>query len=132
MKITWDAEVDIMMVELGDVRKRRTHGKHLDCGGAFVDLAEDGTILAIEIADASKKYPIEELRQHPVDYDEPMPLDEAAEVAGVTPQALRKACERGRLGGKKIGRNWTTTARALNDYLNSRVHEGPGSAAVAG
>src|SRR5690242_7137101 len=97
MKITWDSEVDIMMVELGDVAKRRKSGQHLGVGGAFVDLAEDGTILAIEIMDASKKYPVDELRQHPATYDDPISLEEAAPVAGVSAQALRKACERGRL-----------------------------------
>lgn len=130
-KITWDSEVDILMVFLGDVVKRRQSGKHLDVGGAYVDLAEDGTILAMEIKDASKKYPVEELRQHPATYDEPLSLEEAAPFAGLSAQALRKACERGRLAGKKIGRNWTVTITALTDYLNSRVHEGPGSA-VAG
>ena len=62
LRITWDSEVDILMVYLGDVVKRRQSGKHLDVGGAYVDLAEDGTILAIEIKDASKKYPVENLR----------------------------------------------------------------------
>ena len=131
MKISWDSEVDIMMVELGDVIKRRKSGKFLDIGEAFVDLAEDGTILAIEIKDASKKYPLSELQQHPATYDDPISLEEAAPVAGVSAQALRKACERGRLAGKKIGRNWTVTIATLTDYLNSRAHEGPGSASAA-
>lgn len=36
---------------------------------------------------------------HLVDHDTPLALADAAKVLGVTQQALRKACERGRLHG---------------------------------
>lgn len=47
---------------------------------------------------------------------EPIPFVEAAALMGVTPEALRKAHQRGYLQAKKIGRNWTTTRRWLNEW----------------
>ena len=124
MKITYDPQVDILMVHIGDVARRGNGGAKLPFGGAYADLAEDGTILALEIFDASKKYPRTELKSFTVSYG-PMSLEEAARLSGVSAQALRKACERGRMAGKKIGRNWTVTTEALQDYLESRLHAGP-------
>ncbi|HEY9765346.1 MAG TPA: DUF2283 domain-containing protein [Chroococcales cyanobacterium] len=128
MQFEYDAEVDILMVELGDVAENRQRTERLPFGDAIVDLAENGTILAIEIMGASKKYPIAMLQQFPANYAEPIPLASAAKVAGLSQEALKQAILRGRLVGKKIGRNWTTTIAALTEYLNSRQHEGPGSA----
>jgi hypothetical protein len=51
---------------------------------------------------------------------------------GLTPHALKLAAQRGRLGARKIGRNWTTTAAELDAYQASRKHAGPGSAMTAG
>jgi uncharacterized protein YuzE len=127
MRFSYDPDVDILMVYLDDVKPRRTHGDRLPFGGAYADLAEDGTILAIEIEGASKKYSAAELAKFPPNYEKPMSLADAARVVGVTQQAMRKACERGRLRGTKIGRDWTTTIAALTEYVNSRAHEGPGS-----
>lgn len=128
MKFTYDPEVDILMIYLDDVKPRRARGAELPFGGAYVDLADDGTILAIEIQDASRKYPPKVLEQYPPNYEKPMALADAARVASTTPEALKKAIQRGRLRGQKLGRDWVTTIAALTEYLNSRMHEGPGSA----
>ena len=131
MKTTYDEHADILMIELvEDLAVRRASGHKLPFGDTYLDLDQHGAILGIEIMDAGKKYPREALQQHPKP-PEQLSLAEAARLAGLQPQALRKACERGRLVGQKIGRDWIITVAALNDYLNSRVHEGPGSA-IAG
>lgn len=125
MRITYDERVDILVVSLGDLRE--SPGAEEVAPGVYLDIADDGRVLGLEILDASKKYPREVLSQHPAHHDEPIALAEAARTLGVTPQALQKAIVRGRLEGKKVGKTWTTTIAALTRYTNSRAHEGPGS-----
>lgn len=127
MHLQYDAEVDVLVVSLGDLSE--SMGAEEIAPGVYLDKAEDGTVLGLEILDASKRYPVEELREHPARYDQPIPLVDAARTLDVTPQALQKAIVRGRLEGKKIGKTWTTTVAALTQYMNSRAHEGPGSRA---
>lgn len=131
MKFEYDTEVDILMVTLADVQGRRQRSERLPYGGVVLDLAEDGTLLAIEIMGASKKYALDELRGHPADYSEPLSLADASRISGISTQALRKASERGRLVAKKVGRDWTTTIAALHDYQASRLHEGHRTARIA-
>jgi uncharacterized protein YuzE len=135
MHIGYDPRGDILYVALDTqegVKARRSAGKKLDTGGAYVDLAADGTILAIEIQDASRRYDqatLDALLAYP---DEAISLVEAAKLSGIDAEALKKACQRGTLAGKKIGRNWTTTVGAVTAYKARRKHAGPGSRSVAG
>ena len=116
MKMTYDPEADILAIDLDMDGARRTGGQELPFGGGYADLAADGTILALEIWDASKKYPKEMLAGLDAT-GAPMSLAEAAKMAGVTAVALRRACEEGRLQGRKIGRNWTVTGSALAEFV---------------
>lgn len=125
MRFTYDDEVDILMVYLSDAAITRSERLG---NGPVIDYAEDGSIVSMEFLDASKHYPMDELKKHPAIYGEPIPLADAAVTAGCTAKALQLAINRGRLKGQKIGRNWTTTDAALAEYLESRKHEGPGSA----
>lgn len=132
MKITYDAEVDTLVIKLVDreeFKRRFSHDVELDAPGTHAAVAEDGAILSIDIEGASKRYPVGALKEHPATYGEPLSLADAAKHLGTSVQALQKAIARGRLEGKKIGRNWTTTIAALDEYSRSRQHEGPGSAA---
>lgn len=52
-------------------------------------------------------------------------LREAAELSGFTQGHLAHLIRQGGMWGKKIGRNWVTTARAVNDYLARRNKPGP-------
>ena len=118
MRMTYSRTADALMIHLGD-NKERTNGASLPGGVGFLDLAADGTVLAIEILDASKHYQrghLEALGEE----ETVLSLTDAAAVAGTTPQAMRKACERGRLAGQKVGRDWVVTSTALTEYLNSR------------
>jgi uncharacterized protein YuzE len=124
MRVTYDSDVDILMVRLGDVKARRVETRRLDFGGAIIDLAADGTILAVEILDASRRYTPDELDAPSPDYRKPLTLAEAAKVAGASTEALKKAIQRKRLGGRLIGKNWTTTVEELTEYLNSRAVSG--------
>ena len=60
--------------------------------------------------------------------DEPISLAEASRISGIDAQALKKACQTGRLTSRKIGRNWTTTVGAVTAYKQARKHTGPATA----
>jgi len=54
MKVKYDREVDILYIKLSDSPvKESDEGK----AGIILDYADDGSIVAIEILEASKKFP---------------------------------------------------------------------------
>jgi uncharacterized protein YuzE len=130
MRIGYDLRGDILFIDLAEeteLAARRVGGERLSKGDAYIDLAEDGTILGIEIQGASKRYSQESLERLLAYPDEVISLSEASRISGIDAQALKKACQEGRMVGKKIGRNWTTTIKALSAYQQGRKHAGPGS-----
>ncbi len=52
--------------------------------------------------------------------DELIPLSEAAIYSGLTHDFLRELARTGKLQARKIGRDWLTTRRALDHYLEDR------------
>lgn len=52
-------------------------------------------------------------------------LPEAAEICGLSQSHLRRLVSRGVIWGKKIGRNWVTTAEAVKEYKARGVRPGP-------
>ena len=66
---------------------------------------------------SSKRFKLEEL----------IPLRDAAEQSGLTQGHLAHLIRQGEMWGKKIGRNWVTTARAVNEYLAHGNKPGPKS-----
>lgn len=126
MRIKYDAEVDILTIQLPGL-KGHQGAKEL-APGVIVHSDEDGTPVRIKVMQASKRYDTAQLAKHPADYREPLTLVDAARIANSTRGALAKAIERGRLKGEKKGGAWFTTIEKLTEYLNSRAHEGPGSA----
>ncbi len=59
--------------------------------------------------------------------DELISLHEAAELCGLSQAHLAFLIRRGELWGKKIGRNWVTTAKAVREYLARDRRPGPKS-----
>jgi len=57
--------------------------------------------------------------------DELIPLSKAAELSGFTIGHLGLLIRKGDLWGKKIGRNWVTTAQAVREYLARNRRPGP-------
>ena len=57
--------------------------------------------------------------------DDLISLKEAADNSGLSPNHLRLLVGRGDLWGKKIGRNWVTTIKAVNEYLARDRKPGP-------
>lgn len=58
--------------------------------------------------------------QDPLTLGELISLQQAAEYAGLTRDALQGYIRRGRLKAKKIGWMWVTTRAAVDEYLQSR------------
>jgi excisionase family DNA binding protein len=57
--------------------------------------------------------------------DELISLREAAELSGLSAGHIRLLVRRGDIWGMKIGRNWVTTAQAVEEYLNQDRKPGP-------
>jgi len=52
-------------------------------------------------------------------------LEEASKLSSLTPDHLRRLVRQGDLWGKKIGRNWVTTAKAVKEYVARDRRPGP-------
>jgi excisionase family DNA binding protein len=63
---------------------------------------------------SSKKLPSDEL----------ISLAEAAKLYGFDQDYLRQLIHKGRLRGRKIGRNWVTTPRDMEQYITNRQKTG--------
>ena len=57
--------------------------------------------------------------------DDLITLSEAAELSGFTTRHLRHLAKNGDIWAKKLGRNWFTTAKAINEYLAQDRRPGP-------
>jgi len=57
--------------------------------------------------------------------DELISLSEAAELSGFTTRHLRLLATNGEIWAKKLGRNWLTTAQAVQEYLSRDRRPGP-------
>lgn len=57
--------------------------------------------------------------------DDLISLREASDLSGLSQPHLALLIRRGELRGKKIGRNWVTTAQAVNEYLAKEKKPGP-------
>lgn len=126
MKICYDRAGDILIIQLGDLAE--SPGACDVAPGVYLDVTDQGKVLAIEVLDASTKYPAEQLAAIAVPYTQPMTLLEAAMVAKTTSEALYKAILRKRLVATKQGRDWLVAEPDLMAYMASRKHAGPGSA----
>ena len=57
--------------------------------------------------------------------DELISIREAAELSGLTTRHLRLLLNRGTIWGKKMGRDWFTTAQSIREYLAHDRRPGP-------
>ena len=59
-----------------------------------------------------------------IEADDLLSVTEASKLAGVTPQAIRKAISENRLEAKMVGSSYTIRRSAVVEYLRSRLHRG--------
>jgi len=57
--------------------------------------------------------------------DDLITLYEASALSGLTASQLRLLVSKGEMWGRKLGRNWFTTAQAVRDYLSLGRKPGP-------
>jgi hypothetical protein len=57
--------------------------------------------------------------------DELITLSQAGLLSGLSPSHLRLLVSKGDIWGTKLGRNWFTTAQAVNEYLKLDRKPGP-------
>jgi hypothetical protein len=57
--------------------------------------------------------------------DDLISLKKAAKLSGLSPNHLRLLVGRGDIWGEKIGRNWVTTEKAVQEYLARDRRPGP-------
>ena len=60
-------------------------------------------------------------------FDKLITLRNAAELSGLSHSHLRLLVRKGEIWGKKMGRDWLTTAQAVNEYLARDRKPGPKS-----
>jgi excisionase family DNA binding protein len=120
-EITYDAQADVLGIWFpGSERGARTREV---APGIHVDVTADGRVTAVEILDASTRYPMTSLRalESPADW---LTLSEAAAEAGLKADTLRRQVANGRLGAHKRGRDWLVSRAALWTYLDGRAPAG--------
>lgn len=59
--------------------------------------------------------------RRPLDQEQLISLSEAAAIAKLHPDHLRKLAQKGYLRAKKIGRNWVTSEAAVAEYLGDSM-----------
>ena len=57
--------------------------------------------------------------------DELIALSEASLVSGLSPSQLRLLVSKKIIWGKKLGKNWFTTAQAISEYMKLPRKPGP-------
>ena len=57
--------------------------------------------------------------------EELISLRKASELSGLSPSQLRLLVSRGTVWGVKLGRNWVTTAQAVQEYMTQDRRPGP-------
>jgi uncharacterized protein YuzE len=118
MKIEYEPETDILNIYLQDPETTLGSSNETE-PGVIQNYAEDGSLSSIEIMDASRHYPPEQLAANSV--DEFIDLKTAAILAVLAPVTLRTQAERGRLWAIRLGGQWVTTRERLQQYLDNRI-----------
>lgn len=62
--------------------------------------------------------------------DDYIPLSEASQTTGYSLDHLRRLIQKGKMVGRRIGRNYVTTRSAIRDYLALSPKPGPKSNAA--
>ena len=62
---------------------------------------------------------------HQPGLDELIPLSKAAKMSGLSTAFLRRLVSNGQIWGVKVGRNWVTTEKVIQEYLAGDRKRGP-------
>lgn len=119
MRLTYDPEADSILLTIGDSDIQSENWAE-PADGVVIDFDKAGNPISLEIQNASRRYPASALRS--INIDEPISLAQLAAEYDLAEAHLRKLAISGRLRAAKIGRNWTATRAAVEDYLEGRKY----------
>ena len=117
MLITYDPEVDILMIYLQDPEAELEYARELS-DQVVAHYGPGDKLLSIEVLNASASHPKEELLRYSVDHL--IPLSRAAQIASLSHSTLRQLVFKKRLKALKYGDIWMTSKEWLVEYLASR------------
>ncbi|MGI8401206.1 MAG: DUF2283 domain-containing protein [Gemmatimonadaceae bacterium] len=123
MKIEYDRSVDALSITF--VKKWRSAKTKEVAEGINLDFDTKGKLVQIEILHASRFASPDVLGEMPATSNE-LSLAEAAKASGLEPDTLRSLINKGRLKGRKAGRDWKVELADLYNYLESRDTRGGG------
>ncbi len=123
LKIEYDPEVDVLSIYLQRPDAALSYSKEIE-PGVILNYAEDSSLSSIEILDASKRYPSEQLAASSI--DEFIDLKTASQLAGIAPVTLRTQAEKGKLWALRLAGQWVTTRERLQQYIDSRSRKAKG------
>lgn len=118
LKIEYEPEVDILTIYLQDPETLLSHSSEVE-PGVILNYAENGSLTSVEMLDAARRYPPEQLAANSV--DEFIDLKTASGLSGIAPVTLRTQAEKGRLWAIRLAGQWVTTRERLQQYLDSRA-----------
>jgi len=121
MRITYDASVDALAVELAP--KARSVRTQVLAHDIHVDWDANDRPITIEILGASTFYSRTVLEQLATP-DTMMLLAVAAKESGLQASTLRSLVNDGVLRGVKVGRDWTVSYQELLNYMQNRKPQG--------
>lgn len=123
MKIEYDKEVDALLISFSE--RARTARTRKVSEGISVDYDAKGRLVLIEVLNASK-YSSEEALVSFSETSHELTLPEAARESKLEADTLRSLIHKGRLKGRKDGRDWKVQLADLYTYLESRDARGGG------
>jgi excisionase family DNA binding protein len=123
MRIEYDEEVDALAISFTN-RPRSARTKTV-AKGINLDFDAKGRLVVIEILDASRFAPADNLRKLD-SAREDLTLAQASKESGLTADTLRSLIHKKRLPATKDGRDWKVSLADLYTYLESRDTRGGG------
>jgi len=118
LKIEYEPEVDILTIYLQQPETLLGKSNEVQ-PGVILNNAEDGSLVSVEILEASKRYPSGQLAASSV--DEFIDLKTASRLSDIAAVTLRAQAEKGRLWALRLGGQWVTTRERLQQYIDSRA-----------
>lgn len=119
MRLTYDPAADSILLTIGDPDiQSESWAEPAD--GVIIDFDSKKNPISVEIQNASRRYSKAVLAS--INIEEPVSLAQLARECHLAEAHLRKLATTGRLRAMKMGRNWTATRAALEDYLESRKY----------
>jgi uncharacterized protein YuzE len=118
LKMEYEPEVDVLTIYLQDPETPLGHSGEAE-PGVILNYAEDGSLSSIEVLDAGRRYPANQLAAYSV--DEFIDLRTASELSGIASVTLRTQAGKGRLWAMRLAGQWLTTRERLQQYIDNRA-----------